>query len=100
MPNKYLCRIPYSYTRYGNLTCFVYAEDSEEAEDLAMNYDNRVEEDFSDGDNDGDTEYEYNDMTVELDEEDVDSPNGNNNDSAINLAMQLPCRFIEDLILI
>ena len=57
-------------------------------------------EDFDDGENDSDTEYEYNDMTVELDEEDVDSPNGNNNESAINLAMQLPCKYIDDLILI
>ena len=98
--NKYIVRIPYSYSRYGNLTCTVYAEDESDCIDAAYDFNNRRSEDYEDGDNDGDTEYEYNDMTVELDEEDVDSPNGNNNDSAINLAMQLPCRFIEDLILI
>jgi hypothetical protein len=98
--NKYFVKIPYSYSRYGTLSCFVYADDTDEAIDFAYDYNNRHSEDFDDGDNDGDTEYEYNDMTVELDEEDVDSPNGNNNESAINLAMQLPSRYIEDLILI
>jgi predicted lipid-binding transport protein (Tim44 family) len=98
--NKYFVKIPYSYSRYGTLSCFVYAEDSEEAEELAMAYDNRVSEDFDDSDSDGDTEYEYNDMTVELDEEDVDSPDGSNNESAITLAMQLPCRYINDLVLL
>ena len=98
--NKYFVKIPYSYSRYGTLSCFVYAEDESDAVDLAYDYNNRHSEDFDDGENDSDTEYEYNDMTVELDEEDVDSPNGNNNDSAINLAMQLPSRYIEDLILI
>ena len=98
--NKYFVKIPYSYSRYGTLSCFVYAEDTDEAIDLAYDYNNRHSEDFDDGDNDGDTEYEYNDMTVELDEEDVDSPGNEGQTSAINLAMQLPSRYIEDLILI
>ena len=98
--NKYFVKIPYNYSRYGTLSCFVYAENEEDAIDAAYDYNNRHSEDFDDGDNDGDTEYEYNDMTVELDEEDVDSPNGNNNDSAVNLAMQLPCKFTEDLVLL
>lgn len=98
--NKYFVKIPYSYSRYGTLSCFVYASDSEEAEDLAMSYDNRADEDFSDGDNDGETEFEYDSMSVEIDEEDIDPPNGSNNESAINLAMQLPCKYLKDLILL
>ena len=98
--NKYFVKIPYSYSRYGTLSCFVYAEDESDAIDNAYDYNSRHSEDFDDGDNDGDTEYEYNDMTVELDEEDVDSPGNEGQTSAINLAMQLPSRYIEDLILI
>lgn len=98
--NRYSVKIPYSYSRYGTLSCFVYGEDESDAIDAAYDYNNRHSEDFDDGDNDGDTEYEYDSMTVELDEEDVDSPNGSNNESAINLAMQLPCRYIEDLVLL
>ena len=98
--NKYFVKIPYSYSRYGTLSCFVYAEDSEEAEDIATDYNNRHSEDFDDGDNDGDTEYDFSEMSVELDEEDVDSPDGNNNESAVNLAMILPSKYIEDLILL
>ena len=98
--NKYFVKIPYSYSRYGTLSCFVYAEDESDAIDAAYDYNNRHSEDFDDGDNDGDTEYEYNDMTVELDEEDVDSPGSEGQTSAINLMMQLPSRYIEDLILL
>ncbi len=98
--NKYFVKIPYQYSRFGVLSCFVFADDESDAIDAAYDYNNRHSEDFDDGDNDGDTEYEYNDMTVELDEEDVDSPNGYNNESAINLAMQLPSRYINDLVLL
>ena len=95
--NKYFVTIPYSYMRYGNLSCYVYAEDSEEAADLAYEYDNRYSEDFNDGDNDGDTEYDYFDMRVELDEEDVSVPN----DSVSRTSdLEIPCRFIADIVLI
>ncbi len=95
--NKYYVTIPYSYLRYGNLSCYVYAEDSEEAEDLAYECDNRYSEDFNDGDDDGDTEYDYSNMRIEVDEEDVAAPNGpvtQPND------LEIPCRFIDDLVLI
>ena len=95
--NRYQITIPYSYVRYGNLSCYVYAEDSESAEDLAYECDNRYSEDFNDGDDDGDTEYDYSNMRVEIDEEDVAAPNGpvtQTND------LEIPCRFIEDLVLI
>ena len=95
--NKYLVRIPYSYSRYGTLSCYVYAEDTDEAEDLAYEYDNRYSEDFDDSDNDGDTEYDYSDMRIELDEEDVDMPSST---SAQTNDLEIPCRFIEDLVLI
>lgn len=98
--NKYFVKIPYSYSRFGTLSCYVFADDESDAIDAAYDYNNRHSEDFDDGDNDGDTEYEYSEMTVELDEEDVDSPDGNNNESAINQALQLPCKYIEDLVLL
>ena len=98
--NRYNVKIPYSYSRHGTLFCTVYSEDESDAIDAAYDYNNRQNEDFSDSDSDGDTEYEFSEMTVELDEEDVDSPDGNNNESAVSLAMQLPCRYINDLVLL
>lgn len=98
--NKYFVKINYQYSRFGTLSCFVYASDSEEAEELAMEYDNRVSEDYEDSDSDGDTEYDYSDMSVELDEEDVENPNLDSNNSNTNSPMFIPCLFIEELCLI
>ncbi|MFA5010537.1 MAG: hypothetical protein WC644_01165 [Ignavibacteria bacterium] len=98
--NKYTVRIPYSYSRYGTLTATVYAEDEDECSDLLYECENRYSEDYDDGDNDGDTTYEYSDAEIELDEEDVVSPNEINSVSKIDYDLALPCRFIEDLVLI
>lgn len=95
--NRYQVTIPYSYVRYGNISCCVYGEDLEEAEDLAYECENRYSEDFIDSDDDGDTEYNFSNMRVELEEEDVSAPNGTvtqPND------LEIPCRFIDDLVLI
>jgi hypothetical protein len=77
--NKYFVKIPFHYTRFGNLTAYVYAEDPEEAMDLAYEPENRNSEDFSDEDSDGDTEYNFSEMEIELEEEDVSVPNSNPN---------------------
>jgi len=98
--NKYTVRIPYSYSRYGTLTATVYAEDDEEASDLLYECENRMNEDYDDGDNDGDTTYDYCDATVELEEEDVVSPNETDRVSKADYELALPCRFIDDLVLI
>jgi hypothetical protein len=83
------------------LSCYVFSDCESDAIDAAYDYNNRHSEDFDENsDSDGDTDFEYSELSIELDESDVDSPDGNNNESAINLAMQLPSKYIEDLILI
>lgn len=77
--NKYYVKIPYNYVRYGHLSCYVYAEDEEEAQDLAYEPENRYSEDYDDSEDSGDTEYQYSDMECELEEEDVNPPYQNNN---------------------
>jgi hypothetical protein len=78
--NKYLLRIPYSYQRYGMLTCNVYAETEDEAEDLAGEYDSHYSEDYDDNsDNDGDMDFDYSDTRVELEATDVTLPHEINN---------------------
>jgi len=96
--NKYYVRIPYSYTKYGHLTAFVYAEDEEEAQDLAYDCENRVSEDYEDDENDGDTDYDYSGMEITVEEEDVDAP-----DYIVPKelsALQISSQFIKELILI
>lgn len=79
MPNKYYVSIPYSYTKFGSLTCYCYGEDLEEIQDLLYECENRYNEDFCDNDSDGDTEFDYSDASIELEEEDVSVPHSNNN---------------------
>lgn len=98
--NKYIVRIPYSYSRFGNLTCTVYAEDESDCIDAAYDNNNHHSQDYEDSDNDGDTDYEYSDMTVELDEEDVENPNSSSNNTNTNSPLFIPCLFIEELCLI
>jgi hypothetical protein len=94
--NKYLVRIPYNYVRYGTLSAYVFAEDSEEAMDLAYECENRHSEDYDDGDDSGDTEYQYSDMDVELEEEDVNPPHGNNNSNNTPFS-NVPDYFLAEL---
>ena len=77
--NKYFIKIPYSYVRYGTLSCYVYSSSEEDAMDQAYDCENRYSEDFDDGDDSSDTEFQFSDMDCELDEEDVTPPHGNNN---------------------
>ena len=71
--NKYLVTIPYNYVQFGKLTCFIYAENSEEALELATNSSNRVDEDYDDDGTD-DTNFAYDEMIVETEEENVVIP--------------------------
>lgn len=99
--NKYLVSIPYGYTQYGSKTGYVYAEDIEEAEDMASEgY--IEEEEYEDSDNSDGTNYYYEDMTVELEQEDIpdhlipEHNTYNESHSFINSA-SINSSFLEDL---
>jgi hypothetical protein len=95
--NKYYVKIPYSYVRYGTLSCYVYGENEEEAMDSAYECENRYSEDYDDGDDSGDTEYDYSGMDVELEEEDVVVPH----DSRVNILqsskIKIPAYFLAEI---
>lgn len=69
--NKYSVRLPYNYLQYGYLTGYVYAEDEEEAYDLASDSYNIRDPEYEDTDGDS-TEFNYSDVDIELEDEDVD----------------------------
>jgi hypothetical protein len=96
--NKYILRIPYSFVRYGNYSCVVYANSEEEAEEMASDFEIHNSEDYDDSDNDGATEFEYADTEVELEEEDVDAPLGSSNDSSTT--EKIPDYFLSEINLI
>ena len=100
MPNKYLVRVPYSYLKYGEMSCIIYAEDEDELEDLVTDFSNRHAEDYDDSDNDGDNEYSYDQMTVELEEEDVDEPVNiyNQSESEESPFSKIPDYFLAELL--
>lgn len=69
--NKYAVKIPYSYTTYACLSGVVYADNEEEAKELAT--DHRLEEeDHYDTDSSDDSDYDYDNMEMEMLEEDID----------------------------
>lgn len=96
MPNKYFCKIPYSYTKYGSLSCYIYAEDEEEAQDLAYECENRHSEDYDDSDDSGDTDYDYSNLEISLEEEDVNSPDNNSSNSNLPFS-NVPSYFLAEL---
>lgn len=71
--NKYYVKIPYHYTQYGDLSGFVYAENEEEAAEIAADHCNIHEESYDDSDDSGDSEYDYSETTVTLEESDIPS---------------------------
>jgi hypothetical protein len=82
--NKYLVEIPYDFTQYGSMSCFIYAESEDEAMEKADNRNNWCNEEYNDTDG-GDTNYDYSGMSVALRESGVEPPippippNRNNN---------------------
>jgi len=96
MPNKYFVKIPYSYVRYGTLSCYIFADSESDAEEAASDYNERHSEDYDDSDSDGDTEYNYSDMEIELEEEDVNSPDSNSNNSNLPFS-NVPSYFLAEL---
>lgn len=77
--------------KYGTLSCFVYADSAEEADDLAYEYENRHEEDFDDDGDSGDTDYNYSEMEIDLEESGVTPPHSTNTTTATsNLPLSNP----------
>jgi len=72
--NKYYIKVPYSYLKFGDMTCHVYAENEEEALALVREYDHRFNEDYEDCGDSGDTNYEYENSDIDLEESDVEPP--------------------------
>ena len=97
--NKYYIRIPYSFIQYGELSGCVYAEDEDEAAELARDYENIVDCDYEDGDADS-TEYNYSAMEISLDEADVSLPANLNSrlHSSQSISWnQLPTYYLADI---
>jgi hypothetical protein len=69
--NRYKIRIPYSYTRYGDVIGYYEANSEEEAREDAYAGD-LEDEDYEDNDYSGDNDYNYSEMEVDLEEEDID----------------------------
>ena len=97
--NKYFVKIPYSYLRFGELTCHVYAEDEESASELVRDYDERYNEDYDDNDDSGDTNFEYENSDIDLEEENVEPPTPHNYNSKSSFS-KLPSYFLNEINLI
>ena len=98
--NKYLVKIPYSYTQYAELTGFVFAESSEEAIELSADDWNIHDSEHNDVDSSGDSEYDYDEISVTLEESDIDVheiPSRNNTNTFNPVQTDLPNHYLEDL---
>jgi len=98
--NKYFIKVPYSYTQYAELTGIVYAENEEEAEELAAEDWNIHEESYDDKDSSGDSDFDYDYMEVTLEESDIpaqDIPQRNTANHFNSVESNLPSYFLEDL---
>ena len=71
--NKYLVTVPYDCVQYGKMSCYVYAENEADALDLAYESENRLSEEYEDGDQEG-TNFDFDSARIELSEEDVIAP--------------------------
>lgn len=100
--NKYRVEIPYSCVEYGTIYADVYAEDEDEAQDLAVDYANRYNEETEPNDSE-DYSYSYDSMNIILDAEDIteaDLPrdyNQRNNNSASSETIAPAVYFLEEI---
>ena len=99
--NKYLVTIPYDCIQYGKMSCYVYAENEEDAIDLAYESENRIDEEYEDGDQDG-TNFDFDSLRIELNEEDINSPEllPTINSQKYSSYEQLPDYFLAELQLV
>ena len=87
--NKYKIRIPYFYTRYGDVTGYFEANSEEEAREEA--YAGELEdEEYEDNDYSGDNDYNYSEMEVNLEEEDID---GDDEQTSLSISPEIPAPY-------
>lgn len=102
--NKYMVTIPYNYVQFGKLTCYIYANNNDEALEFAMDSSYRIDEDYDDDGSDG-TNFSYDEMRIEIEEEDVTIPNpptvnsDNNNPYPVQTSIYslIPDYFLADI---
>ena len=68
---KFFVKIPYSYQQYATLSGYIYAEDDEEAIEIAESLDSIHEEAYEDQDDSGDSNYDFENIDVECVESNV-----------------------------
>lgn len=98
--NKYFVKIPYSYTQYATLSGYVFADEDEEALEIAESLENIHEEAYEDDDDSGDSNYDFENIDVEIVESDVPReaiPQTYRNHHLLPEISNLPNHFLEDL---
>ena len=98
--NKYFIKIPYSYQQYATLSGYIYAEDDEEAIEVAESLENIHEESYEDDSDSGDSNYDFENIDVECLESDVPResiPQTYRNQNIHPEISNLPNYFLEDL---
>ena len=100
--NKYFVKIPYSYQQYATLSGYIYAEDDEEAIEVAESLENIHEEAYEDSDDSdsGDSNYDFENIDVECVESNVPResiPQTYRNQYTHPEISNLPNYFLEDL---
>ena len=94
--NRYLLRIPYSFLRFGTLSCNVYANSEEEALDKASEFGEHHSDEYDDNENDGDMDFDYSETDAELEEEDVAEPVNTTDDEST--FSKIPSYFLAELL--
>lgn len=98
--NKYFVKIPYSYSQYATLSGYVYAEDEEEAIEIAMDREKIHEENYEDDDDSGDSNYDDSSIDIECVATDIareSIPQLYDHRSMSSEVVNLPNHFLEDL---
>ena len=98
--NKYFLKIPYSYTQYATLSGYVFAEDDEDAVEIAESLENIHEESYEDDSDSGDSNYDFENIDVECVESNVPResiPQTYRNQHTHSEISNLPNHFLEEL---
>lgn len=96
--DKYLVKTPYSYSKYGIKTGYVYANSEEEAFDQA--YDNDLyDEDYEDDGESDSNDYDFENTEVILEESDVDEDTIPGRRVNYSSPSQYPYSFLPDYFL-
>jgi len=98
--NKYFIKIPYSYPQYATLSGYVYAQDDEDAVEIAESLENIHEESYEDDSDSGDSNYDFENIDVECVESNVPResiPQTYRNQYTHQEISNLPNYFLEDL---